>query len=71
MAMVQVCPKSDWKKQYNKGLKVKARIVYVDPNSKQIKLSLQPELVNLTVRKLPAVGQVFEVVLTSLHVNLV
>ena len=57
----QVCPGGDWKKQYSKDEKVRARILYVDPTSKQIKLSLQPELVDLTVRKLPAVGQVFEV----------
>ena len=65
MAVAQVCPRSDWKKQYGKAEKVKARIVYVDPVSKQIKLSLQPELVDLTIRNLPALGQVFEVVLTS------
>jgi len=40
---------------------VRARILYADPSSKQIKLSLQPELVDLIVRKLPSVGQVFEV----------
>ncbi|KAL0048743.1 hypothetical protein WJX82_009925 [Trebouxia sp. C0006] len=58
--LAQVCPGGDWKKQYSKDEKVRARIVYVDPTSKQIKLSLQPELVDLTVRKLPSVGQVFE-----------
>ncbi len=40
---------------------MRARILYVDPSSKQIKLSLQPELVDLIVRKLPSVSQVFEV----------
>ena len=57
----QVCPGGEWKKQYSKDEKVRARILYVDPTSKQIKLSLHPELVDLTVRKLPPVGQVFEV----------
>lgn len=51
----------DWKKQYSKDQKVKARILYVDPSSKKIKLSLQPELLDLTLRRLPAVGQTFEV----------
>lgn len=40
---------------------MKARILYVDPSSKKIKLSLQPELLDLTLRRLPAVGQTFEV----------
>ena len=64
-----MCPKSDWKKQYGKAQKVKARLLYVDPVSKQIKLSLQPELVDLTVRKLPALGQVFEVAFTSVSAD--
>ncbi len=61
LSRFQACPGSDWKQQYRKDQKLKARIVYVDPNSKQIKLSVQPELVDLTVRKLPSIGQVFEV----------
>lgn len=52
---------ADWKKQYSKGQKVKARILYVDPSSKKIKLSLQPELLDLILRSLPAVGQTYEV----------
>ena len=57
----QACADGDWKKQYSKEQRVKARILYVDPSSKKIKLSLQPELLDLTLRRLPAVGQAFEV----------
>lgn len=57
----QACAGGDWKKQYSKDQKVKARILYVDPTSKKIKLSLQPELLDLTLRRLPAIGQAFEV----------
>ena len=59
---MQICPGNDHKKHYIKDQKVKARIVYVDPTSKHIKLSLQPELVDLTIRQLPPVGQVFKVI---------
>ena len=57
----QACPGGDWKKQYSKDQKVRARILYVDPTSKKIRLSLQAELLDLTLRRLPPVGQVFEV----------
>lgn len=57
----QACAGVDWKKQYSKDQNVKARILYVDPTSKKIKLSLQPELLDLTLRRLPAIGQAFEV----------
>ena len=50
---------------YSKDQRVRARILYVDPSTKKIKLSLQPELVDLTLRKLPAVGTVFEVSLLA------
>lgn len=57
----QALPGSDWKKQYSKDQRLKARILYVDPSSKKIRLSLQPELLDLTLRRLAPVGQVFEV----------
>ena len=59
--LVQADSGNSYKKQYSKGQKVKARILYVDPSSKQVKLSLQPELLELTLRPLPAIGQVFQV----------
>ena len=61
--LVQAIPGNDYKKQYSKGQKVKARILYVDPTNKQVKLSLQPELLELTLRPLPAIGQIFQVIL--------
>ena len=58
---MQVCPRGDWRKKYSEQQKLQARILYVDPTTKRIMLSLQPELTTMTVRSLPNIGEVFEV----------
>lgn len=65
----QACPKADWSKKYSEQQQVQARILYVDPTSKRIMLSLQPDLTSMTTRSLPSIGEVFEVSLPNCNVS--
>lgn len=53
---------ADWQKGYEAGARVRARIIYVDPISKRVCLSLLPHLVaGASSPPLPAINTLFEV----------
>ncbi|BDA47226.1 probable protein RRP5 homolog [Coccomyxa sp. Obi] len=57
----QELPSSDWQKGYEAGARVRARIIYVDPVSKRVCLSLLPHLVaGASSPPLPAINTLFE-----------
>ena len=47
-------------KSFKDGQKIKARILYIAPNSKRIGLSMLPHLLDMTMPKLPPKGKIFE-----------
>lgn len=58
---VQDLPPPDWRSSYSEGQRLRARILYVDPASKVVYLSLQRHLLNASLHESPpAVGTVFE-----------
>ena len=59
---VQELPSAEWQKGYEAGARVRARIIYVDPVSKRVCLSLLPHLVaGVSSPPLPAINTLFEV----------
>lgn len=56
----QDLPPPDWRSSYSEGQRLRARILYVDPSSKVVYLSLQRHLLNAALHESPAaVGTVF------------
>lgn len=59
---LQQPPPADWQKGYEAGARVRARIIYVDPVSKRVSLSLLPHLVAGSASPaLPPINTLFEV----------
>lgn len=55
-------PAADWQKGYEAGTRVRARIIYVDPVSKRVCLSLLPHLLaGISAPALPPINTLFEV----------
>lgn len=54
-------PPPDWQSTYSPGQRLRARILFVDPATKAVFLSVQRSLVNASLAEnLPAVGMVFD-----------
>jgi len=47
-------------KSFTDGQKIKARILYIEPTTKRIGLSMLPHLLDMALPKLPAKGTIFE-----------
>lgn len=51
----------DWAKTYTEGRKLKARIIFVDPGEKKVRLSLLPHLISMNLAgNLPLLGELIE-----------
>ncbi len=58
---LQELPPPDWQSTYSPGQRLRARILFVDPATKAVFLSVQRSLVNASLAEnLPAVGMVFD-----------
>lgn len=50
-----------WKQAFSEGQRIKARVLYVDTQSKRVCLSVLPHLVKMAAPQLPSVGTLVEV----------
>lgn len=59
---MQGVPAADWQAAFSEGQRLRARILFVDPASKRVGLSLLPRLLAADPRlpDLPPVGMVYE-----------
>ena len=56
-----------WEEKYPRNKAYKARIIYVDPGSKTVRLSFRPHVVAWTSATLPPIGSLVEVTYLQLH----
>ena len=59
---MQGVPAPDWQAGFSEGQKLRARVLFVDPGSKRVGLTLLPRLVaaDAALPDLPPVGTVYE-----------
>lgn len=69
MTRAQGASAAGWQAAFSEGQRLRARILFVDPTSKRVGLSLLPHLLSADARlpALPAVGTVYEVRSDSWH----
>jgi hypothetical protein len=62
IVVLQQMPAAGWQKGYEAGTRVRARIIYVDPVSKRVCLSLLPHLLaGISSPALPPINTLFQV----------